>query len=786
MKRLPSSPHTAARSDSPGVPSPAVVAVVDRVDREEVVEAVLSALQARVPAYAALIADDLDAPLRQTVRVGCDIEFTALAESRAVSERGRQALADACRNLAFWGTAPEDLLTGFDVAGPLMWERLVRAAQPDELPSLLSAGRHLFSMTEAVQAIHASLRGDDLDGLPEEESLSRHLMRFIPAGLTDADAREAELRLQLTPALLRRPFVLVQDPADVFERGRLARRLRSEGVLAATRPDRIVGLAPDGAWSAAVPEGATVILAEPGPEAPTSALWDELHDAAVAARARDRHGVVELHEMAVECMLLAAPSARRRLRTVIQSLRSSSDSGKTGKVDLLETARATLEGNLVRSRVAALLDVHPSTVRYRTERLEEALGLQLRRPWHRSVLELAIRTDGLPDEPAVPPAVVVRSPPLTEQVIARVAARIDHDLLAGRIVDEIHESLPSFTASGEFDGEALFQEAHAYIDEALFAFRDARPEDHQRRLSAGAMVEGRLRRGVTAADALRALSLSGQLLWDALLDEATPEEAGQLPAVAVRLMRLANPAALVTGIPATHISSPTTAAASEFIIDLLAGGTASNDHIHALARTWGIDPVRSWRPVVAVPADGEPPQRLGAAMRAMGWLAAVRRGRVLALVPAEVGPERLPTSPSLIALGTHGPLADLSQNVADVLLLADVAARRRATGVVTHVEWEVDLLVAANPVTAERLRRRILGQLGASEPGVRTDLVTTMIRHLENDLDRARTARAMHLHPNSLDHRLRSITSRTGLTFSRTEDVLALTLAAAAHASMSA
>jgi sugar diacid utilization regulator len=758
-----------------------VVAAIERLEQDEVVEAVLVAIRGRIPAFAVLVADGLGEPLRETIRLGCEIEFAILAEGRAVTEGERFALEQSCRDLLLWGPTPEDVLTAFDVAGPQIWERLVRATRPEELQALLGAAGRLFSMTEAVQAIHAALRGDDLDGMPEDETLARHLVRSVAADLSDGDAREAGRRLRLDPTTLVRPFVLVQDPTDSLTRGHLARSLRADGVLAVTLADRIVGLAPAGPWAASLPDDATTVVAEPGPERPGGPLWDELHDAAVVARARGARGTTDLHDMTVECMLLAAPSARRRLQRMAQELRDPAGLGRAGKVDLLETARAALTGGLVRSRIAAHLDVHPSTVRYRTERLEEALGLELRKPWHRGVLALALLADVLPADPDELVPAAPRAVPRTEAVLAGVAARVDQDVVAERIASEVQEALPDFV-DDEVDREILRAEARAYVAEALFAFHDVLPGDLGPHGSAGSMVEGRLRRGVSATDALRALSLSGRILWEALLEEATEDEASRLPAVAVRLMRLANPAALVTGIPATHISSPTTAAASEFLVDLLSAGTTAPDHVHALARTWGVDPMRSWRPVVAVPAPSESARRLGTTMRAMGWLAAVRREQVVALVPAEVAVERLPTSPTLVAIGSHGPLAGLSSSVADVLRLADVASRRGARGIVTHAEWELDLLVAANPVTSERLRRRVLEQLGGTEPGARSDLVTTMVRHLENDLDRARTARAMHLHPNSLDHRLRSITARTGLSFASTEDVLTMTLVATAHA----
>jgi DNA-binding PucR family transcriptional regulator len=43
------------------------------------------------------------------------------------------------------------------------------------------------------------------------------------------------------------------------------------------------------------------------------------------------------------------------------------------------------------------------------------------------------------------------------------------------------------------------------------------------------------------------------------------------------------------------------------------------------------------------------------------------------------------------------------------------------------------------------------------------DLLTTLRLHLDNELNRRRTARMLHIHPNTVDYRLRRIATLTGL-----------------------
>ncbi|WP_052390546.1 PucR family transcriptional regulator [Streptomyces sp. NRRL B-24484] len=61
------------------------------------------------------------------------------------------------------------------------------------------------------------------------------------------------------------------------------------------------------------------------------------------------------------------------------------------------------------------------------------------------------------------------------------------------------------------------------------------------------------------------------------------------------------------------------------------------------------------------------------------------------------------------------------------------------------------------------------------------ELLTTLRTHLAGGLNRRHTATALHLHPNTVDYRLRRIAALTGLDPARPADLLRLTAAVAAH-----
>ena len=61
------------------------------------------------------------------------------------------------------------------------------------------------------------------------------------------------------------------------------------------------------------------------------------------------------------------------------------------------------------------------------------------------------------------------------------------------------------------------------------------------------------------------------------------------------------------------------------------------------------------------------------------------------------------------------------------------------------------------------------------------ELLTTLRAHLDGGLNRRHTARTLHLHPNTVDYRLRRIARLTGLDPTRPADLLRITAAVAAR-----
>ncbi|MFD9126264.1 PucR family transcriptional regulator [Kitasatospora sp. NPDC059571] len=163
------------------------------------------------------------------------------------------------------------------------------------------------------------------------------------------------------------------------------------------------------------------------------------------------------------------------------------------------------------------------------------------------------------------------------------------------------------------------------------------------------------------------------------------------------------------------------------------------------------------------------------------------------LVPLEHGPGEIPTA-------AWERLADLvarTAQAAGVPVLAGAVAATPA-GVPAAAELAREILDVARafgrPAGLHRLddvlleyqltrpghaRRRLAALIEPLQPG--GELLTTLRTHLAGGLNRRHTARTLHLHPNTVDYRLRRIAALTGLDPARPADLLRITAAIAAH-----
>jgi hypothetical protein len=168
--------------------------------------------------------------------------------------------------------------------------------------------------------------------------------------------------------------------------------------------------------------------------------------------------------------------------------------------------------------------------------------------------------------------------------------------------------------------------------------------------------------------------------------------------------------------------------------------------------------------------------QLAAELRRRGVLALTEGDRVSGLAPADLD-GALDVDGALIAIADPTPRAELADALEEVRMLVDLGRRLGRSGELRPEEHVAELLLARSPRLAAMLRERALGPLERHAPRRGSDLLETLTVFLDCQLDRRQAAERLHVHPNTLDYRLRRAEELTGLRLSRPEDLTLLALA---------
>ena len=378
---------------------------------------------------------------------------------------------------------------------------------------------------------------------------------------------------------------------------------------------------------------------------------------------------------------------------------------------------------------------------------------------------------------------------------ARVQERLP--LLARRMIATFLEEVPLYALlpREQLEGEVL-----AICEDNLRTFFatliEDRPPSEQELAEPRASAARRAQERVPLASVLTAYHVGGRIGWDELVAEARPEETAELLAAADRVQRYIQ---AVTAVVATSYLQEQQAISGEegdalrtLVAALLAGEPADG-----LAERVGRRLASSW--VVLALELGEHPDEATA-----GAVAARRKvRRVQGELDGQAG------EPVLTRLDATGGLALLPDcarwrdRLPDLVtgLQSAAAARVRVGAAEAGSTSELaacgelarDVLRLAGPEPGLYELRDVLLDYQLSRPSHAQpqlaaliapldrfpDLMHTLEVYLLHDLDRRRTAAALHVHPNTLDYRLKRVVELTGLEPSTTVGLQLLAAAVA-------
>ena len=297
-------------------------------------------------------------------------------------------------------------------------------------------------------------------------------------------------------------------------------------------------------------------------------------------------------------------------------------------------------------------------------------------------------------------------------------------------------------------------------------------------------ARSRAEEGLPLEDLLHAYRLGGRLGWEALVAAAEPEEYPALLSAAELLMRYIDSVSSV--VAQTYLDEHQHLVSEEerrqrALLEALVHPERDVPALRDLAERVGFPIAERYRPF-AKTLPGAPTHahsQLASELRTRGVLALTEGDRVTGLATEDADAAFFDGPRSLYALGAPAPRAELAIALADMRMLLGFAKRAGMEGAIEVDGFLLELLLARSPDLADRLAGRVLGPLDAYAERRSSDLLETLEAFLACELDRRRTAQQLHVHPNTLDYRLRRIAELTGLEPGRPRDLVQLELALA-------
>jgi hypothetical protein len=364
------------------------------------------------------------------------------------------------------------------------------------------------------------------------------------------------------------------------------------------------------------------------------------------------------------------------------------------------------------------------------------------------------------------------------QVVGQLVAAIEaeRDSLVDGIGDRIRAEIPDFR---RLPAETLANAIRGNVDRALTSLRELRPPTAAELEGAAAIGRERAEQGLAIDAVLHAYRISISGVWSRFGELARERGADVSSVLAFSETLWLWADAVMDVVASAHREVELELAREEqqrrdaFVLALLTG-TIDPSELRRECAAYGIDPEREYIPFrarAATPAgNGRTlPHRVALAL-------AGDDGLVTALDHDLVGvAARAPVSMPGVATGL-GPPARLD-TLPNAFTLASRALQTalafREEGTRSLADLSIRPAILADEALGDAFEARYLeplaalGRLGA-------DLETTLRTWFDEGMRIEETARALHVHPNTLRHRIRRFEDATGANLRRPTDLVEL------------
>ncbi|HEU5033242.1 MAG TPA: helix-turn-helix domain-containing protein [Mycobacteriales bacterium] len=380
-------------------------------------------------------------------------------------------------------------------------------------------------------------------------------------------------------------------------------------------------------------------------------------------------------------------------------------------------------------------------------------------------------------------------PPPDAPLYARVERRVP--ALARQMIDTFVAEIPLYAhlPREQLDGEILDITA-ANLRLFFASLREGRELSNDELVEIRVSAARRAEERVPLDAVLTAYHVGGRLGWQALVDDAQPDETDVLIAAAYRVLNYVQQVS--AAVAAAYLEEQQIIYGEEHDARrALASALLTGEPAEPLAARLGMHIAPAYlvlslrvapHPDEAEPGVGGPIAARRKVRRLQSTLSDLADGPVLTLLDPTGGSALLPSTPTTVNEAAAG-LTELVVKLrdaagAEVCVGGSIATTTAAIPVAAAQAQDIvtlarrldlppggyllrDVLLEyqlTRPSDAQSALRALLDPIDRNP-----DLPRTLEVYLAHDLDRRRTAAALHVHPNTLDYRLRRVVELTGL-----------------------
>ena len=354
------------------------------------------------------------------------------------------------------------------------------------------------------------------------------------------------------------------------------------------------------------------------------------------------------------------------------------------------------------------------------------------------------------------------------QVVGQLVAAIEAELdrLVDEIGDRIRREIPDFR---RLPASTLARAVRGNVSRALAALHDLRPPTSDELERAAAVGRERAEQGLTVDAVLHAYRISISAVWSRFGDLARERGSNVTSVLAFSETLWLWGDAVMEVVGQAHREVELQLAREEqqrrdaFVLAVLLG-TIDAAELSRESAGYGLDPEREYVPFRARSLDGGgPPRRVTAVLTT-----ALDRDLV------GVGTEPAAPLPGIVAgVGPRARLAALPGAFAQASRALQTAIAFGREGTFSLADLSIRPAILSDQALGSAFTDRHLGPLAAlGRLGI--ELEETLRTWFEQDMRIEETAKALHVHPNTLRHRLNRFEETTGSSLRRPADLIEL------------